>query len=107
MKKSKTHSRKALRRAKQLARELENDVSTSDDEGVSSDAESDGSGVTTADRLRISTFDNCATEKSFRKIEGLVEDDQTLECSPSPDTYSVVNANVLQAAVSPDEIGVE
>eukprot|EP00975_Prorocentrum_lima_P032719 6870632-Prorocentrum_lima.AAC.1 len=34
---------------------------------------------------------NCATEKSFRKIEGLIGDDQTLACSPSPDTYSAVS----------------
>eukprot|EP00975_Prorocentrum_lima_P002157 468028-Prorocentrum_lima.AAC.1 len=74
---------------------------------MSSDSDSDGSGVSTADRLRRSTFDNCATEKSFRKIEGLTGDDHTLESSPGPDTYSVVNGNILQAAVSPDEIGVE
>eukprot|EP00975_Prorocentrum_lima_P061706 12881414-Prorocentrum_lima.AAC.1 len=74
---------------------------------MSSNADSDSSGAPTANRFRISTFDNCATGESFRKVEGLTGDDNTLESAPGPDTYSVVNGSVLQAAVSPDEIGVE
>eukprot|EP00975_Prorocentrum_lima_P070735 12933842-Prorocentrum_lima.AAC.1 len=59
-----------------------------------------------ANRLNLSTIENDTNEETFMKVEGLTGDDQTLEISPGPDIYYVVNDSVMQVAVASLEIAV-